>query len=80
MLVKAAAVFDDSTAASATKRLEAVAMACNDSAIRWRRSLVVDVFVRFCGGKIGDMVARDLCSNTFYGALFRTNSYNLYTV
>jgi hypothetical protein len=34
MPIKAAAVFDDSTAASATKRLAAVAMACNDSAIR----------------------------------------------
>ena len=56
MPIKAAALFDDSTAASATKRLEAVvAMACNDSAIRWRRSFV-DVFVILCGlwCKIGD--------------------------
>jgi hypothetical protein len=37
MPIKAAAVFDDSTAASATKRVAAVVMACDGSAPRRRR-------------------------------------------
>lgn len=64
MPLKAAAVFDDSTAASATKRLAAVAMACDGSAmvvIRRRRR-----FWSFCGlwvvwrAKVAKMARRTL--------------------
>ena len=33
-----------------------------------------------CMYVVGDMIARDLCQNTLYGALFRTESYNFHSL